>query len=235
MLNKFVLWGHCLKDYQAMFDLDDALLSKKKIVEYGAGVTGFNAEMHALARTVVSIDPLYQLDKTELKQETQRNFDATLEQIKADPDKYNWKKEGASLSQLVEERQSGIALFFEDYELGKAEKRYLPIEAYQRLPFADFSFDLALITHHLFVNFGDKGVEEHVWLIKEMVRIAGEVRIFPLLNNVGEVSNLLGPVMLALQQQQLGLEVRQVSSKVQKAGNAMLRVWALQCEVTSKG
>lgn len=230
MLKKFVLWGHHLSDYQSMFDLSDNQLSQKKIIEYGAGITGFNAEMKAKGHQVVSVDPMYSLSLAQIKAEVDDIFETTVSKIKSNKDKYNWKNY-AELSALLEERRQGLAMFYADFEAGRAEGRYISIDEGKTLALEDYSFDLALITHHLFVNFGDKGVEEHVRLIEEMVRIAGEVRIFPLLNKYGQVSQLLGPVMLALQQKDLGLEVRQVESQLQKAGNAMLRVWAVKCDV----
>ncbi len=230
MLKKFVLWGHRLKDYQDMFDLTESSLHDKRIIEYGAGVTSFNAEMHQKGCKVISVDPMYGLPLQEIQQQVESVFDTTVAKIKANKDKYNWKNYG-DMTGLLEERREGIEQFYQDFPEGAKQGRYLSLPHSHVLPLDDFAFDLALITHHLFVNYEDQGVEEHVALIKEMVRVAGEVRIFPLLNKYGQVSQLLGPVMLLLQQQDLGLEVRQVPSQLQKAGNAMLRVWAVKCEM----
>lgn len=227
MLKKFVLWGHHLSDYCEMFDLLEQDLADKKIIEYGAGATSFNAQMHAKGRVVVSVDPLYALPFDELKETVQDVFDTTVSKIKNNKDKYNWKSYG-DLTALLEQRQQGIEQFLADFEQGKQQGRYVS----QLDNLQDYSFDLALITHHLFVNYGDKGASEHVELILEMIRVAGEVRIFPLLNKYGQVSQLLGPVMQMLQQKDIALEVRQVASQLQKAGNAMLRAWAVKCDVS---
>ena len=227
MLKKFVLWGHHLSDYCEMFDLLEQDLADKKIIEYGAGATSFNAQMHAKGRAVVSVDPLYALPFDELKETVQDVFDTTVSKIKNNKDKYNWKNYG-DLTALLEQRQQGIEQFLADFEQGKQQGRYVS----QLDNLQDYSFDLALITHHLFVNYGDKGASEHVALILEMIRVAGEVRTFPLLNKYGQVSQLLGPVMQILQQKDIALEVRQVASQLQKAGNAMLRAWAVKCDVS---
>jgi hypothetical protein len=230
MLKKFVLWGHHLKDYQDMFNLSDEMLDTKRVIEYGAGVTSFNAEMNEKGHSVLSVDPIYDLTLDEIKTMVEEVFDTTVAKIKANKDKYNWKSYG-DITTLLAERKQGIQTFYDDFEAGKADGRYIGITEGEALQLENYAYDLALITHHLFVNFEDKGEQDHVRLIQEMVRVAGEVRIFPLLNKYGQVSQLLGPVMLALQQQDLGLEVRQVASKLQKAGNAMLRVWAVKCDV----
>jgi uncharacterized UPF0146 family protein len=233
VIKKFVLWGHHLKDYKEMFDLVESDL-QRKIVEFGAGVTSFNLEMQQLGHHVTSCDHLFSMSKKALASYVDDIFDTTVNKMKANESEYNWKSH-ASLTELIEMRRQGIDAFFKDYEIGKADKRYMPITNNAPLPFDDFNFGLALITHHLFVNYDDKALEEHVSIIQEMIRIAGEVRIFPLLDKFGRISPLLGPVMLALQQSNLGVEVRQVDSQLQKAGNAMLRVWALKCDVSEPG
>lgn len=230
MFKKFVLWGHRLNDYKEMFNLSDDTLSEKQIVEYGAGVTGFNAEMNAKGFKVVSIDPMYDLTLKDIKTIVDEIFDTTVAKVKKNKDKYNWKNH-EELTTLIDERRAGIELFYNDFELGREQGRYLGSMDAKLLKLEECNFDLALITHHLFVNFDDKGVGEHVELIEKMIELAGDVQIFPLLDKYGQISKLLGPVMLQLQQNNLGLEVCQVGSQLQKSGNAMLRVWAVECDV----
>ena len=230
MLKKFVLWGHRLNDYKEMFNLSDEFLANNQIVEYGSGITSFNAEMAKLGRRVVSIDPMYALTLDDIKSHVSEVFELTLSKIKNNKEKYNWKNHD-ELAALIEMRRKGINLFYADFEKGREEGRYLTGIDPSVLTAENSCFDLALITHHLFVNFVDHGVDEHVALILEMIKIAGEVNIFPLLDKFGQISKLLGPVMLSLQQRELGLEVCQVGSQLQKSGNAMLRVWAVACEI----
>ncbi len=97
------------------------------------------------------------------------------------------------------------------------------------LPFADFAFDLALCPDYLFN--GSESLDLHLQQILELARVAKEVRIFPLSNSQGVPSSLLGPVLLGLQQENYGVEVRDVTSSLRPTGNAMLRVWAQQCHV----
>lgn len=212
-----------------MFDLSDSDLSRN-ILEYGSGATSFNAEMTDLTHSVISVDALFAKSKTALENDVYDIFDGTISEIKVMEAQYQLKSSD-QLSALITSRRQGIERFFADYEKGQQEKRYQAINAKESLPFSDYQFGLGLINHHLFVNYEDKGVEEHVAIIEEMIRVAGEVRIFPLLDKTGQISSLLGPVMLALQQKQLGVEIRQVSSPLKRAGNAMLRVMTLQCEM----
>lgn len=68
--------------------------------------------------------------------------------------------------------------------------------------------------------------------IIEMARVAEEVRVFPLIDNrTGELSPLVGPVLVALQAQHFSVEVLEVPYKFQKNGNAMLKARSLTCEM----
>ncbi len=100
------------------------------------------------------------------------------------------------------------------------------------LPFADFTFDLALCPDYLFTDEENQDVDFHLQQIFELARVAKEVRIFPLSNHEGQPSSLLGPVLLGLQQENYGVEVRDVTSSSRPKGDAMLRVWAQLCHVS---
>ena len=100
----------------------------------------------------------------------------------------------------------------------------MPSLAFQRC-----KFDLAICRNFLFVRESDFDVNFQVTSIKEMCRVAGEARIFPLLNTDGSVSTRLPSVMQQLQQQGYDVEVRKVPYELQKDGNAMLRVWHQEC------
>ncbi len=100
------------------------------------------------------------------------------------------------------------------------------------LPFADFTFDLVLCPDYLFTDEENQDVDFHLQQIFELARVAKEVRIFPLSNQEGQPSPLLGPVLLGLQQEGYGVEVRDVTSSIRPKGEAMLRVWAQLCHVS---
>ena len=68
-------------------------------------------------------------------------------------------------------------------------------------------------------------------VIRELARVAKEVRIFPLIDRHGQPSPFLGPVLLGLQEGNYGVEVKEVPYHLQPKGNAMLRVWAQQCQL----
>jgi hypothetical protein len=227
VMRKLVLWGHGVDEYREMFDLTTGDM-KGNILEYGCGASLVNSELHHQSK-IASFDPLFNLDKEPLQKKVSELFEDMLERVTRDQDKFDFSHYG-SFEALVATRREGMKKFFADYEQGKLEKRYQPIGD-NTLPFSDFEFDFALSSHYLFAELDGQDVDFHLKVIRELARAAKEVRIFPLINRYGRPSPFLGPVLLGLQQDDYGTEVRNVSYSLQPKGNAMLRVWAQQCRV----
>jgi len=228
IMRRLVLWGHHLDEYRDMFQLSEADLTKR-FLEYGSGATAVNFELQDLASECISCDPWFHLNIAALKTEITANFDARLQQFKTEKQVFDLSRYG-DLDTLLAYRREGIATFLADYDQGRLDKRYLPVVDTE-LPFGHFAFDFALSAHCLFADLDYQTVDYHVGVIKELARVAKDVRIFPLVDARGIPSPLLGPVLLALQQANYGVEVRDVSYHLQPKGNAMLRVWAHQCQV----
>jgi len=227
-MRKLVLWGHHVDEYREMFALSNEDMATR-ILEYGCGTSAVNAELSALSNPIVSCDPLFTLDKDTLYSKVALIFADMVTRVIKDQKKFDFSRYG-SLKLFIEERREGMAKFFADYEKGKREKRYLGISDYT-LPFPDFSFDFALSSHYLFADLDDQDVDFHLSVIKELTRVAKEVRIFPLIDRYSQPSPFLGPVLLGLQQSNFGVEVREVAYHLQPSGNAMLRVWAQECQL----
>ena len=227
-MRKLVLWGHHVDEYREMFDLSSADLNTR-LLEYGCGVSAVNSEYHAKSINMVSCDPLFVLDKSTLSTQVSLIFEDMLARVSRDHEKFDFSHYG-SLDALITHRREGMAEFFADYEKGKAEQRYIPVTDY-KIPFPDFSFDFALSSHYLFADLDDQDFDFHLHVIRELARVAKEVRIFPLIDRHGQPSPFLGPVLLGLQQDDYGVEVREVTYHLQPKGNAMLRVWAQRCQL----
>lgn len=227
-MRKLVLWGHHVDEYQEMFNLSTTDMAAR-LLEYGCGPSAVNAQLTELSHEIISCDPLFNLDKDTLYSKVTLVFADMVARVIRDQKKFDFSRYG-SPEFLIDERREGMAKFFADYEKGKKEKRYLGISDYA-LPFPDFSFDFALSSHYLFADLDDQDVDFHLRIIKELARVAKEVRIFPLIDRFSQPSPFLGPVLLGLQQDNFGVEVREVAYHLQPSGNAMLRVWAQQCPV----
>lgn len=109
---------------------------------------------------------------------------------------------------------------------------YINSKQLQNKGFPDQSFDLALCTDFLFAN-GEEDQAVYLSTLLELVRVASEVRVFPLVNQKGEPSQYLGAVIQALQEKGMGVEVRQVMDTKQGSSNAMLRIWNPACLINN--
>lgn len=227
-MSNLVLWGHSIKEYQDMFDLSPQQLSGR-LLDYGSGPSAFNVDMCKAGLSVVSCDPLFSLDKATLSSKTKLVFEDMLEKVRQTTNTFDFSQYG-TFEQFIAKRRFGMSEFLADYLLGKQQKRYLGIQDI-RLPFTDFFFDLALSSHYLFSDMDNQDLSFHLNVIKELARVAKEVRIFPLIDCYGQPSSFLGPVLLNLQQNNYGVEVKSVNYSLQPQGNAMLRIWAQECRI----
>jgi hypothetical protein len=230
-MSNLVLWGHHIEDYQEMFDLTPAHLDGS-LLEYSSGPSAFNAALHQQKKQCISCDPLFTLDKATFTSKAALIFADMAEKVRLEQEKYDFSRYG-NIDGLIEKRRAGMTVFFADYLAGKKEKRYLPIHDIA-LPFPDFYFDLALSSHYLFGEMENQDLAFHLQVLKELARVAKEVRVFPLIDRDGEPSKFLGPVLLGLQKDNYGVEVRSVNYHLQPKGNAMLRIWAQECRLEEK-
>ena len=224
-----MLWGHSLNDYKEMFALTEEEL-KQGVLDLEPGPASFNVEAKQLGYKVTSVDDLFAKPIAELKQEVNLEFSEMLQIVKQHKQNFQWD-EIASLADLAVLREAGMQRFFDDYQQGLEDGRYLA-DPITQLPFKDFEFKLALCSHFLFNYRDTQNCDEVVTDLIEMARVAVEVRVFPLIDNrSGELSPLVGPVLIALQEQHFAVEVLEVPYKFQKNGNAMLKARSLTCEI----
>ena len=92
------------------------------------------------------------------------------------------------------------------------------------LPFDDGAFDLALCSHFLFLYSQQLDEAFHLASMRELCRVAREVRVFPLLALGAQPSPHVGPVTEALEANGFEARVERVPYEFQRGGNQMLRV-----------
>src|SRR5262249_49933927 len=122
-------------------------------------------------------------------------------------------------------RLAAMRSFLADFEAGKAQGRYITA-ALPDLPFPDGAFDLALISHLLFLYSEQLDLEAHRAAVLELLRVAGEVRIFPLLNLARQVSPHVESMRAHLDALGFKSEIRRVPYEFQRGGDKMLRISA---------
>ena len=222
ILNSIVPWGRNLSEYREMFSLMDHTFKNSKILGCGDGPASFNSEVTALGGSVVSVDPTYQFTAQQI---ASRIDDVALEvmaEVRQKQEDFVWKNI-TDPDALYEMRMSAMTMFLADFKHGKEEGRYR-YEMLPKLSFEDREFDLALSSHFLFLYSEHLNEQFHKDAIDEMLRVAKEVRIFPLVTLNGEVSKHLVPVIAYLQEKKYSCKVVKTTYEFQKGGNEMLQI-----------
>jgi hypothetical protein len=221
-LEQIVPWGRSKKEYMEMFNLTQEDLLNRKILGCGDGPSSFNSEVDYDGGRVVSIDPLYAYSKKEIITRIDEVAPVVMEEVKAHADSFVWKNipDVESLEHL---RIESMMEFLMDYEDGLEEGRYVEA-ALPNLPFEDSSFDLALSSHLLFLYSEHLDEPFHKDAIDEMLRVANEIRIFPLLTLANERSPHLEGVMAYLRDKGCEVEIVKSGYEFQKGGDEMMRI-----------
>lgn len=220
-LEKIVPFGRSLDEYKNMFALSNGDLSKN-ILGVGDGPASFNAEMLALGKPVVSVDPLYIFRAEEIEKQFYSVVDNIISQVTATPHDWVWSNH-SSPEHLKENRVNVLRRFVADFEEGKTEGRYIVGEL-PTLSFEDGEFQLALCSHFLFLYSDHLTYDFHRTSVLEMLRVASEVRIFPLLTLLLKMSPYVQPLIEELKSEGFVVSVEKVGYELQKGGNEMLRI-----------
>lgn len=218
VLEKVVPFGRSLDEYQKMFNLTATDLARP-ILGVGDGPASFNAEGTKRGSTITSIDPIYEFTGGEIQARFAAVVDDIIAQVEATPDNWVWDYHGSPAG-LRANREKVLAAFLEDYENGKQEGRYLTAQL-PVLPFESKQFSLALCSHFLFLYSDHFDLEFHIQSIQEILRVADEVRIFPLLTLMLKRSPHLEPVIQHFQKN-YAVSIQPVDYELQKGGNEML-------------
>ena len=221
-LDQVVPWGRSLEEYRRMFDMSERDLAAR-ILGCGDGPASFNAEMTALGRSVVSCDPIYAFSKEQIARRVEDTYDPIVEQVRRNAQNYVWS-DFRDPDALGRHRLATMRVFLADFDAGRAAGRYLP-EALPALSFADSQFDLALCSHLLFLYSEQLSLEFHAAAIRELCRVAREVRIFPLLALDCRPSPHIAPVQARLREAGFTAEIARVPYEFQAGGDRMMRVY----------
>lgn len=220
-LSSVVPWGRSFDEYQRMFALTPGDL-QGAILGCGDGPASFNADATQRGVRVTSCDPIYQFDAAQLRRRIDETASGVLEQTRQNAHEFVWDDIG-SIDALRDTRMAAMAAFLADYPAGKTEGRYVEA-ALPELPFADGAFELALSSHFLFLYTSQLGDVFHRRAIREMCRVAREVRIFPLLALGGATSPLVDAAARELTADGFLVSIDPVPYEFQRGANQMLRI-----------
>jgi hypothetical protein len=209
-----------------MFDLSAADL-QLRILGCGDGPAEFNAELSRVGGSVISFDPIYVFNTDQIRSRVSGTYEAVMDQIRLNQADYLWETI-SSVEDLGRVRMSAMNGFLSDFETGKLEGRYVAGEL-PSLPFENDTFDLALSSHFLFLYSDHLTVEFHLQSLLEMLRVAKEVRVFPVLTLDGKPSQHLNFVSTILEDDGYCAELKLVPYEFQRGGNQMLVIKPSAC------
>lgn len=218
-LDQIVPWGRSFDEYCSMFKLSPSDLSGK-ILGCGDGPASFNAEATAKGNSVVSADPIYAFSEEEIAARIEATRTKVMEQTRANKQSFVWDT-FKTPDELEQCRLSAMNLFLKDFQSKDAGERYVTA-GLPKLPFEDNAFDLALVSHFLFLYSGKLDFDFHFSSILELLRVAKEVRIFPLIDLSGRLSEHLNSVISKLRENNIYARTIKVGYEFQRGGNQML-------------
>ena len=217
-----VPWGRSYDEYVKMFDLTNDDLNKY-ILGCGDGPASFNSIHTSKMKKCISIDPIYQFTKIQIENKIRDTFNNVIGQTSDNIDKFNWNKI-KNVDELLRIRMNAMNVFLNDYENGLKENRYIYAEL-PKLPFDDNEFDLVISAHFLFFYSDNLSLEFHKNSIKEMLRVANEVRIFPIVDVNSNISTHYKEINSWLTTKGISSCLEKVNYEFQKGGNTMLKIW----------
>ena len=220
-LEQIIPWGRSFDEYRRLFALTDDDL-RLKILGCGDGPATFNAEATRQGFSVVSCDPLYRFSAAQIRRRIAATYDEVMNQTRHNQHEFIWRTI-SSVEELGRMRMQAMQEFLSDYDQGRKQGRYVDAEL-PSLPFADRAFDLALCSHFLFLYTAQLTVDFHKAAVLEMCRVAGEVRIFPLLALGAVPSRYVELVTEALRQRSFHVSIETVPYEFQRGGHQMMRI-----------
>ncbi len=221
-LKEVVPLGRSFDEYRLMFNLSRDDLDKR-IIGVGDGPASFNAEMCEMGKAVVSVDPIYFFTAKDIDRKFDKVFDNIVEQVRNTPGDWTWTYH-MSPDDLRDHRREALSKFTADFESGKKEGRYLTGEL-PALEFQDGAFDIALCSHFLFLYSDHYDYNFHKAAVYEMLRVANEVRIFPLLDLALNRSPYLEQLIKELEADGYTVKIKKVPYEIQRGGNEMMWIY----------
>lgn len=221
-LENIAITGRTLDEYSAFFDLTLKDLKDKKILDCPSGASSFVATLKYNRIDAKGVDIIYEFDKKDIEAQGLKSIEKIYENTSwMDVYKMDFYK---SKSNHRIYRENALKTFISDYDKESYIFAKLP-----KLPFENDSFDIALSSHLLFVYDDRLDYKFHKNSILEMLRVAKEVRIFPLVDfknsRVDEEENFSPFVYKVLEElKEFNCELTKTTFEFQPRANYYLKI-----------
>jgi hypothetical protein len=217
-------------EYRAFLGLTDVDLfgPDRRVLDCSAGASGFAAAVNAAGGSVTAVDPAYG-DLAALRADVEASLTGGNALIDAHSDAFVWGWYGSPAARQALRAKAREAFLA---DLATSPGTYVP-GALPNLPLPDDAFDLALTSHLLF-TWADAVVDspageirlDEAWhhaALLELLRVAPEVRVFPLVRQGDGADVPFLPRLLdTLRAEGHGAELRKVAYEFQRGADEML-------------
>lgn len=167
----YLLIGRTAAEYRAMFGLDDL---RGPVLDCGSGVGSFVAEARERDIDAVGVDPVYARSRAWLAERARADRADNVAQLREKADLFEWSFYG-DLETRAAYLERASERFLADYPAGPYVAGALP-----ELPLRDDAVELALSANLLFLYDDRLDRAFHEAALRELCRVASEVRVFPL-------------------------------------------------------
>jgi ubiquinone/menaquinone biosynthesis C-methylase UbiE len=167
--------GRTFAEYRRMLDLAPATLAGQTVLDCGGGAGAFTATANALGADATAVDPLYGPPAAELEPGLAEAVERNVDQLREKRDLFVWDHYGD-----VDTRERYLRAAYERFLADYAHHPERYVEgALPDLPLDTGSVDLAVVTNLLFLYDDRLDLDFHVAALRELARVADEVRVFP--------------------------------------------------------
>ncbi|KYG25600.1 hypothetical protein [Alkalihalobacillus trypoxylicola] len=221
-LDRIVFIGRTYEEYLKIFSLSIDDLKGKRVLDCPAGACSFTAIAKQLGVNATAGDIAYSFSAEELETKGLNDISHVTEHMKKKPRNYRWDY-FKDLEALKQYRIKALKEFIKDLQINR--ESYIPVTL-PSLPFKDEQFDITLSAHFLFMYSDKLDFAFHPKVIDELLRVStAEVRIFPLVDSIGNRPPFLKRLMDTIQKQGWKVEELAVPYEFQKNANTMLKIY----------
>lgn len=215
----FAFIGRTFGEYCRLFDLEWATFARGPILDCAGGPSSFAAVASTLT-PVTAVDPRYGPPVATLEAACRRGVADTRDQLREKADAFVWDVYG-DVETRVRYLEAATRRFLADYghEPGRYVRARLP-----SLPLDRDAFAVALCGNFLFLYDDRLDLSLHVAALRELARVAREVRVFPLHGLDGDRSPYVDPAVEHLADRGLVARIEPVPYEFQPGATEMLVV-----------
>lgn len=215
-----VPWGRTAAEYEQFFALDH-LPPGSRLLDCGGGPSSFVVEYATRGHHTFALDPLYQWPINVIRDQFEATVGPMMEGMRRADYRFVWRYY-QSPEHVLTFRKAALKRTLA--EMGRRSQGATFIAgALPRLPFIANAFDLAVCSHLLFLYSDELSLAFHEAAVVELLRVAKEVQVFPLLELSGKPSRHLDVITDRLSDR-CDFEIETIDFEFQRGGNRRLRV-----------